>query len=275
MAYADVPPEIVHHVFSLGATNDRSFCLTLTLVSSWARRIALRHLLETVIITNHAQNAAFCAFLASPLQDAPGLLVRNLYSLAVSDRILSILAACPNIRRLALSYSHFQWLTRCDSDAAASLFLRTQPPVGQLPFELRLLTSPTMWSMTRGSPLPRITHLRIPEFTLAYTVGGFFTTYFPNLTHLAVPFGCLPLEDYTRLLLDLSRLRVIILIIWTNRTTDDQRKLAYRWCADLRHTDTRVMLVDDTYAYPPEFGGWVVWEEDGRADMSIWDRASA
>ncbi|KAI0375804.1 hypothetical protein BV20DRAFT_17425 [Pilatotrama ljubarskyi] len=210
--FPDLPPEIIIQIFEATACASHEGARTISLVCSWARKIALPYLFETVV---HRSKPSFSVTLSSgdrrfhrarpsvPLRW--GHLVRNLWteSSGVSHPSAEeeIFRACPNLENLALMSSSLRTLLQAIQAQSRSTALQN----GDLPSAskdtfLRRLHSITLvthtfrydWHFLVGARLQdgsqllhNITYLRIHDMKISAFCPH---NLLPNLTHLALPY---------------------------------------------------------------------------------------
>ncbi|KAI0720285.1 hypothetical protein C8T65DRAFT_634028 [Cerioporus squamosus] len=209
--FPELPSELVIRILDIAARGSHDTAKSISLVSTWARKIALPHLFNTVV---YRSKPAYSAGMSSGAKDSPharkslfyswGPLVRNLWT--ESTGIMNapnegeLLRACPNVENLALVSASLRSLAPAVLWQAAAR--RQEIIAGQAdvdPFLIRLRymtlithTSRYDWHFLVGLQLQdgsqllhNITHLRL----LDMTVSSFSPhNLLPNLTHLALPY---------------------------------------------------------------------------------------
>lgn len=287
--FTRLPAELVHHIVNFAAAASRRTCVNLCLVSSWARDIAIPHLLHTVVITNHQSNTKLRKYLRDSPHKSPGpgfctaSCVRNLWMASVSDGIISHFDACHNMENLALTDGVFLWLLHASSPTMLadrfnhSLSPRTLARDQEL--HLTLISAGTQWThrryisddVTKRSPLlSKVTRLRLAASAQPPTNSD--VCHFTNLTHLAVPYisGWEGYSESLRGLLDLESLKMLVVDIPKGYPAERGLKLLEDFVASTRKYDSRIYLVES-----PSRGFDILpqWEYDMRTGNSIWDRA--
>ncbi|KAI0650577.1 hypothetical protein C8Q79DRAFT_901985 [Trametes meyenii] len=255
--FPELPTEIIIQIFEATARASRHGAYSISLVSSWARNLALPHLFATIV---HRSTPSFAVTLSAggkqiqllsrpstPLKWGP--LVRNLWteSAGVSGASVeaAIFPACPNVENLALMSSSLRALSQAiqartaafhsddgqrhsDSSAPGETFLNRLRSITLITHTFRY-----DWHFLVGTRLQdgtqllhNITHLRI----LDMRVSSFSPqNLLPNLTHLALPYldlgnrfehGNLRLPDGV---LEHSALKMVVL------TVDEEQWLTNPW----------------------------------------------
>ncbi|KIM77931.1 hypothetical protein PILCRDRAFT_824920 [Piloderma croceum F 1598] len=286
--FANLPPELVQHIFSLASAASRNSGLNICLVASWARHIALPHLLHTVVIKDHLANAQFRHNLQgqSPYDPSPGFLapplIYNVWMEAVSDRIISLFNACDNIQHLALADEAFLWLIHASSPiATVGAFNSTisQSAVARpQDLHLTIISAGRRWThpeymygdVTMRSPLlSKITRIYLADMDVLPTFSEI--EIFTRLTHLAVPFyDWFDHGKFLRTLLLVELLEMLVVVIITGDVVKDDRAQIESQVAEIRKTDGRIYLAESLYR---GVGIQKQWEEEMRGGKSIWDKA--
>ncbi|RPD67001.1 hypothetical protein L226DRAFT_125034 [Lentinus tigrinus ALCF2SS1-7] len=206
--FPDLPSELVIPILDIAACSSHDAARSISLVSSWARKIALPHLFNTLV---YRSKPAYSAGMSSGARDSPhtrksqtyswGPLVHNLWT--ESTGIMNapnegeIFRACPNVENLALVSASLRSLAPAVQAHTAAR--RQEMIAGHDPFLacLRFMTLITHTSrydwhflvglqLENGSQLlHNITHLRLLDMTISS-----FSPHnlLPNLTHLALPY---------------------------------------------------------------------------------------
>jgi hypothetical protein len=220
--FADLPTELVIHSFKFGASTSREFCFTLTLVSSWARDIALPYLRKTVILktteevedflhylSEHRNYAAFVVNIWFPatwsycrkdISDMKALLeeCHNAVNLSVTGPLLL------SVHLMAFQFFRF-------NSSGLRLFIHDEVQISEedsiSPFAPRI-------------SLFNITHIHTNyEFFTDRVVGigiASRVAEFPNLTHLAIDVVLpdLPLNvDEFNDVLNSPKMTVLVLVV--------------------------------------------------------------
>lgn len=286
--FTRLPMELVQHIFNLASAASRLSCLRLSLVASWARHIALPHLLHTVVIKDHLANAQFRHNFhgppykpASPNFRAPPL-VRNVWMEAASDRIISFFNACDNIEHLALTDEASLWLIHASSPNVVNQFHHTisrRAMARDQDLHLTIISASGDWThrvyisddISRRSPLlAKITHIRLADIA-SYPLHS-DVEHFTRLSHLALPFyNLLQHGSRMRSLLTLESLKMLVVVIITGSVHDDDRTQMENLVVDIRKTDSRIYLVE---SYDRGIEIQEQWEEEMRGGESIWDQAA-
>ncbi|KII89727.1 hypothetical protein PLICRDRAFT_562359 [Plicaturopsis crispa FD-325 SS-3] len=289
--FQDLPNELVLSVFDFAAASSRQTCLTLTLVASWTRTLALPHLFSTVVFTSHTASRRFLRALDHDGERA--LLVRNLCDVSgdisgLHVQILNqVLTRCVNLTNIAVTAGVFLRVTlQCRFMEYINSSLSSSLPT--LPAELTIVTPDDAedrdfhafydfqkWMSTalyRGSaaPLPRmldwVTQLDVSR------------AYEPTISRSVRLFRCL------------THLKV--LFEYSDETSPDPRR-SFKACL----SPTLIQLVlapkDESILADVEFTSWfgevrredsrlcisrmrataVGWEDITRRQASIWDMA--
>ncbi|KII89793.1 hypothetical protein PLICRDRAFT_566489 [Plicaturopsis crispa FD-325 SS-3] len=291
--FHDLPDELVLSVFNLAAASSRQTCLSLTLVASWTRTLALPHLFSTVVLTSHTASRTFARALDHDDGGERALLVRNLCDVSGDISGLHIqlldqlLTRCVNATNIAVSSGAFLRVT-----LQYRFMEYTKSPSSSLPTrpeELTIVTpgpddrdfhafhdfqewmSATLYRGS-GSPLPRmldcVTRLDVSRAYEPTTTISRSVRLFRQLTHLKVLFK------------------------YSDEKAPDERR-SVRACL----SDTLVQLVlapkDESVLADAEFTEWFVearredgrlcisrvratavgWEDITRRQVSVWDMA--
>lgn len=283
--FARFPLELVCHIFCQAAAVSRHSCLSLCLVSSWARHVALPHLLHTVVIKSHLSNSQFRRCLQGPayMPSGPAFraapLVRNIWMEAVSDGVLSVFNTCDNIEHLAVTDGAFLWLMHASSPFAMNS--RFSKKISQSActrdrdLHLTAINPGRNWphtnyshnDATKTSPLfSKITHIHFVN--LSSSQNHWDMSPFTRLSHLAIPLCDWLLND-SRLqhLLQLQSLSMLVAVI-----TEDLNNgsVAKRSVATIRKVDSRLHLVE-SHCHSPDIQS--EWEVEMRGGESVWERA--
>ncbi|KAI0775953.1 hypothetical protein BD413DRAFT_525363 [Trametes elegans] len=239
--FPKLPSEIVIQIFEATACTSREGAHTISLVCSWARKIALPHLFATIV---HRTQHSFSATLSSGENNHPqrrrpsvplrwGHLVRNLWTenmgFSVPSAEEDLFGTCPNVENLALMSSSLRAVSQaiqtrsmravCLKDAAREPFLHRL-------WSLTLITHTFRydWHFLVGTQLHdgsqllhNITHLRILDMKISSFCPH---NLLPNLTHLALPYldlgNDLKLSDTLRLpsgVLEHKSLQMVVLTV--------------------------------------------------------------
>ncbi|EJF56619.1 hypothetical protein DICSQDRAFT_112947 [Dichomitus squalens LYAD-421 SS1] len=209
---SNLPPELIISIFEIASCDHQQAALSISRVSTWARKIALPHLFSTVI---YRSRPAFAHGMSSGARDPRtarpshsqcwGPLVRNLWlessGISNASNEEALIRACENVENLALMSQSLPVLAA--SIQAENAARRGANSKGSLSSSdpshcrLRSITLIThtfrfVWDSLVGLQvqdgsqlLNNITHLHILDLTISS-----FTPHnlLPNLTHLALPY---------------------------------------------------------------------------------------
>ncbi|KAI0722813.1 hypothetical protein C8Q76DRAFT_720375 [Earliella scabrosa] len=241
--FPDLPSELVIHILEFAAQSCHAAAKSISLVSTWARQIALPYLFRTVVYRSKpayssgmTSGARGSLYARTSRPHAWGPLVRNLWAESSGINNASneeeVFRACPNVENLAIKSTSLRALTpsiqaqtaKCRKAIASGSSTPTDP----FPARLRSLTLITHtfrydWHFLLGRRLAdgsqllhNITHLRL----LDMKVSSFSPhNLLPSLTHLALPYLDLGndfKQDVLRLpqgLLEHRSLRMIVLTV--------------------------------------------------------------
>ncbi len=209
--FPGLPTELIVRILDIAACSSHDTANSISLVSTWARKIALPHLFNTVV---YRSKPAYSAGMSSGAKDSPharksqsyswGPLVRNLWTESTgimnSPNEGQLLRACRNVENLALVSASLRSLVPAvQSQTVARCQEMVGGHAGVDPFLARLRsmtlithTSRYDWHFLVGVQLQdgsqllhNVTHLRL----LDMTVSSFSPhNLLPNLTHLALPY---------------------------------------------------------------------------------------
>ena len=266
-----LPTEILMQILEHTASLSRASAASVSLVCSWARKLALPHLFRTLVhrkaplanvVVLSATRTACAPASRSTLPAHLGQYVRALWTesigMASPTREMDIFRACPAVEHLALP-----------SPALRTLFMVCQtldkherrPGKSALPFLASLrevtLLSHTLryeWHFLVGLRIPdgrpllqNITRLRMLDMQVSAYVPH---AHLPNLTHLALPYldlGANISHDLLRLpegILEHPKLKMIVL------TVDERKYLHNPWYHIVRYSASGVGNV--RYSSPRE-----------------------
>ncbi|KZP21959.1 hypothetical protein FIBSPDRAFT_495456 [Athelia psychrophila] len=287
-----IPPELLINIIYLAASSSRHSALDLCLVSSWARDIAIRCLLDTVVIRNHLEHQLFWKFLIkSPTQTSTSNIpfahsVRNLWVTAVSPHVVRTYAACESVQHLALSDGSLSWLLNASvmgRDPLAlhgHLDLSEQERTRRDDMHLTLFIigflwrnrQTIIWDSTKTFPLLRnITRLRFANYGFRDGITVHDIDPFPNLTHLAIAsYGSVSFEDFASQILAVKSIQMFVLVMTTSRIDQEDVPRLMAYARQIRKSDSRLYLAQSIWRgmdIQPE------WEDDMRRGRNIWDRA--
>ncbi|EMD40938.1 hypothetical protein CERSUDRAFT_71182 [Gelatoporia subvermispora B] len=250
--FPGIPVEIIMHILEEAACLDRQTALTISLVSSWARKLALPYLFSTLVYRNtpSISGTQVSKSSAHSRQAHPGVpdhvrrFVRNLWSESVGiytpSSEIDFFQSCPNVENLALPSPSLRALHMAIQAQAQKPEIQSGESHLIFPSRLRSITIITHtfrydWHFLVGQRLPgpnggsvldQITHLRILDMQIStYSPHA----HLPKLTHIALPFldlGNAPNQMTLRLpegLLQHPSLQMIVL------TVDERKFVTNRW----------------------------------------------
>ncbi|KAJ3561257.1 hypothetical protein NP233_g10304 [Leucocoprinus birnbaumii] len=289
MAEQDLPTEVVEHVFHCGCSTFSELCLTLCLVSSWTRRLALPHLYSIVKLETQASLVAFHRAIAQGMTSVhsesdtrfppPRLHVRSLWIVPISNVVVDIFNACKNLERLSVHEENLMWLIRPPLGPNASALPAVTPSLPSSNKKLRLWIVKGRThrfypldsiSMTLPSPfLDKITHLVLDGST-GYNILKNMKLC-NRLTHLAVSYDGSPSQNLESLAVALRvapKRDVIncVLILLVDVLTPSKRMETMKWVNE-------VNLKRKIKVLPLRSGGLeTAWEEEMNG-ADLWEKA--
>ncbi|OCH94341.1 hypothetical protein OBBRIDRAFT_748059 [Obba rivulosa] len=250
--FPDLPVEIIMHILEEAACLDRQTARIVSLVSSWARKLALPYLFSTLVYRNtpftpgrQASKSSMQERKVHPkIPHYVQRFVRNLWSESIGiytpSSEIEFFQSFPNVESLALPSPSLRSLHMAIQAQAQSIDRQSSDPCLVSPACLRSITMITHtfrydWHFLVGQRLPgsnggmvldQITHLRILDMQIS--------TYSPHahlqkLTHIALPFldlGNSPNQTTLRLpegLLQHPTLQIVVL------TIDERKFLGNPW----------------------------------------------
>ncbi|PPQ72053.1 hypothetical protein CVT26_006736 [Gymnopilus dilepis] len=282
-----LPTELVIDIFVHGCELSTEISLALSQVSTWARKIALPYVYQTVVIKNHATKQAFAKTLnqrsiQAPHPDfRPKDYVQSLWLEAVSNRTLTIFSSCDNLVNLALPADNMMWLVYSSSPASSANVMSMLPPrtiTRKKDLHVLILNAKNpKWSLRNNvsnnpahtSPFfAKVTHLRIG------LVGPYNThldlAHFTRLTHIAVPYHQPEDQNLSDLLrvFDFPATVFLVVVLLRDMLSDTQYQKAIDWVRQTRVTNPKVYVVTSRHSDLQS-----EWEEEARRGFSIWDKA--
>ena len=287
--FVNLPRELIDRIFWFAAES-RQTCLDLCLVSSLAHRIALPHLLHTVVIKNHVVNNRFRRALRSgafPL--AP--FVRNVWMEAVSEHVVDLFNTCHNLEHIALVEDVFVWLIRGISTSRATgrwsnKDISSSAVAGNDDLHITFINPHYGWEPRLMISQIGEIHNDVNRFLSAIThitLAGppsFWAEFeglicFKRLSHFAFPCSRLTLlRKYLGNLLHIDSLEMIVIVINEDMFHRADMNEWVSYIIDARRSDTRIYLVN---AVEGRMAGLRVrrdlWDKEVRSAESIWERA--
>ncbi|KZT06429.1 uncharacterized protein LAESUDRAFT_700190 [Laetiporus sulphureus 93-53] len=265
-----VPVEIVMQILEAAAALSHDAAASVSLVSSWARKLALPYLFSTIIhrqkpLTHlDLQNSGWAAVPTSrsPLPAYLGRYVRSLWTesigIASPTSEIDFLKPCVHVEHLALPTAALRVVFMlCQTVAKSGRKSQLDAPLLSSLHSLTLLTHTLRyeWHFLKDLRIPNgtlflhnITHLRLLDMQISAYVPH---ELLPNLTHLAVPYldlGANVSRGHVRLpdgILDHKSMRMIVL------TVDERKFLHNPWYHIMRYPTTMTARADDvTYTSP-------------------------
>ena len=292
-----LPVELVQYIFHLAAASSRHSCLSICLVASWARHIALPYLFRTIVIKNSfafskfEKNIANPPYLPATFSCPPTSVVSGVWmeydDRGRYDQILTVMEACDNITHLAMQTGFFHCLVRSSSP-------RVDLHIGEKRLARRALArnrdlrltilgaeyssfSSFSWALRKyleDDPMNRspifnmVTHIRLTAISL-YTPNSRLD-HFRRLSHFAVPYYDDSYHDARLLqpLLQLESLKMLVISVPNEVNGEVQWKGLDKWVRRTREIDARVYLVGRlSISLRDE------WEGEMRGGDCIWERA--
>ncbi|KAF9449481.1 hypothetical protein P691DRAFT_703126 [Macrolepiota fuliginosa MF-IS2] len=287
MSSQDLPPEVIEHVLHRGCAVDRHFCLTLCLVASWTRRLALPYLYSMVMLETQSSILNFDRVITKTKNSSSAVLparihVRSLWVEPISNIVVDIFNACENLEYISVHEENLLWLIRAPPRQHASLpstsFLETATaPNRNLHLWIAKKRSHkwTLYPMktiitTRPSPfLSYVTHLRL-DCSAGYDILQNIK-YLVRLTHLAVAYDGSPSQDLEALSQALRAAPVrdicLVLILIVDVLSTAKRAEVLSWSASL-HTEGKVHIL------PSRTGNLrAEWEDEIKKGTNVWRKA--
>ncbi|KIM79714.1 hypothetical protein PILCRDRAFT_10199 [Piloderma croceum F 1598] len=280
--FTRLPTELVHYILQLAAASSRHCCLDICLVASWARRIALPSLLDTIVVDDEK---AFLKYITDPshMPPKPNFLTVNriwLGYFARPNRILhTVFDACERITHLALGNCHWLALVRFSSQFGSEKGMKSNRfLMRNQDLHVTLLEAPlarwselyyTYYATPRPPIFDRITHMRLKSLVCGYDDPPIKLHCFSRLSHLCVPYclgGRVKLKQL-RHFLDLESLEIFVIAMAEDVIRKGHWKRLEKWVRKTRETDRRVYLVESGSNFRDK------WEYEMRGGESIWDQA--
>ncbi|KII83413.1 hypothetical protein PLICRDRAFT_452598 [Plicaturopsis crispa FD-325 SS-3] len=302
--FYSLPSELIVMILEIAAASSTPTALALCLVSSWARKLARPHLLDTVVLATYDQRDAFEHAVLPALDCADTLaLVRHLW-VAPSEGLDDALGQLTGLTDLAISPSYLSYTTcgKGDRDDPDD----TPAPENSRVLRLTLLPSPYTgphlerlysWEVWNPALLVRTTHLSfvLHADNVSINVAIFWAwnllNRFPRLTHLAVALPTAPceyLEDFELVCAEIlkhpSMQTLVLGVTASARASYPDGGTVY--FASLREKFPRVCIVDvdgspevlsahtlTTQEWDPCKVSAESWLAEIRTGDSIWQRA--
>jgi hypothetical protein len=282
--YQDLPPELVDHIFRYGCILSTSFCFALSRTSSWTRKLALPYIYSTMIF----KTAATARLISENVVEHPDLLpwflprnhIRNICTRSVCKHLVDIFHSCNHLSRLAVEERAFHMIANYSSIS----FSETDSYIPEQAFlcksDIHLLIFDVMDGYSTfvlpmpGTPISpfngKITHLRFGQIG-SYSEQVGILVHFNRLSHIAIPYHC-PEEQHLSDLLrvfDPSSSKIsLVVVLLTDKLSEEEHLDALRWVVDMRKTNYRVSAVLSKLKDLQ-----MEWEEEARHGVSIWDKA--
>jgi hypothetical protein len=288
-SFNSLPAELVQRIFHLAAASSRQSCLSICLVASWARHIALRYLFRTIVIKDIFSFSRFEKNIAnSPYSPTTASVVNGVWmendGRGHYDQILTVMEACDNITHLAMQTGFFHSLVcssspRVDSHIGEKRIPRRALARNQ---DLRLTIlgadhSSSSWAlrqyheddlMSRSPIFNMVTHIRLTAICLYKP--NIRLDHFSRLSHFAVPYYDDSYHDARHLqpLLQLESLKMLVISVPNKVNGEVQWKGLDKWVRKIREMDDRVYLVGRPSTFLRD-----EWESEMRGGECIWERA--
>ncbi|KAJ7083657.1 hypothetical protein B0H15DRAFT_417778 [Mycena belliarum] len=275
MSFPELPYDVVESIL-IHAASRASTALTLCLVASWVRNIAVPHLFHTVVLDSYEKHLSFLENLrlarpqpsygtAAPATIPLGQHLRHLYVDSSGADMHAMYAQCPRLESLALPASRliaFATSAPRVFPRLRSLTVLTHGPSSVAP---ALYANPE-----RVRPFAGISHLQfraLPTNPLPFEG-------MPLLTHLAQPLaapGVLP-HEFDDLLARCAALEMLVLTASVQPEPDTACRLL---AVVFRAHEKRMYVVPRTASSPAEWrrevdhGGTSVWERAARFRLDL------
>jgi hypothetical protein len=296
-----LPNELICRILNFAAASSKDFCLSMCLVSSWARHLALKHLLSTIVITSHEKAMNFEAYLRSlrrlhcPNRD-PASLIRGLW---VEESTFNgfwdgILDTFTNLTHLAITGEELS--RNLTQPAIQVLYPKSNgTPSESRDFDLTILNAfyflsqQYRYSSLKNTPstiplFQNVTHVVLSR-CYSYTLIATALQPFHRLTHLAVPFCAdfphLRLGHLQEKVLANISLQVLVIALCAcdEGVCSVGRNDAKHWVKKVRRVDGRITcVVGKTASLAHWRKNGDAWKTDWKADMvtgeSFWEQAA-
>jgi hypothetical protein len=305
--FSRLPNELIHHILSLSLASDLSgkTCLSLCLVASWTRELALPYLFSTIIVRDDPKilvmegNHLEWSFHPEERKQ----MVRNLWCTGGKKSVSVILAfmrLCPGMANISINGDDFCEILfrmincRVDDDSdddtefqgqtRESIFNAISCSPRELHFHPKSDSSRFNhimararqsrlrdWNSFAANFLSRVTTLFLPP--VEYRFLGRFIQWFPCLTHLAVPYISANFNQLSdlRFALHLPSLQMLVLAIATDKYTTYALCFPDHWIRMAREHGSKVYLMP----YETDINAVrIQWSIDARGGGSIWERAA-
>lgn len=277
--FGDFPLDVLIIIFNFSAAVSRQSCLNICLVSTWAWRVAIRHLYTTIAIGGNYETPRFDSIPASlslsPYEMSPRHFIKNVWVVWLPqeevEHLLPFLQSLDTIHMLSMFVNDFWCLVRSVDNRTVSIPVLETPQIKQS-LHLTLYGLPTFelnYSIT--SSFPAITHLQ------AELTDGLFYILpcLPNLTHIHLTYSAS--RNQTTLLRGIQAMPSLRFIAvaacvdgfhgmkCTTATTE-------RWVIDTKMEDRRVHIGVE---HAPAFREYrKAWEEQASGETaSVWEMA--
>ncbi|KAJ7131740.1 hypothetical protein C8R43DRAFT_658655 [Mycena crocata] len=264
MSFPDLPYDVIEHILTQTAASSPSAALTLCLVASWVRNIAIPQLLQTVVLDSYSKHIAFLQNrrLANPQASYGsaeavtiplGHHVRNLLVDSNGADMHPMYMLCPYLETLAIPAARliaFSTSTPHLFSRLRTLIVLTSGPSS---------VSEALWAnLTRVQPYACLTHLHFLDLpTNPLPFEGM-----PRLSHLALPLTTS--DNTTPAEFDgfLQRCAGLKMLVLTMPSQPDAVSVSM-----FRTHDARMYL-----CFRPAHSA-AGWRSEVDGGMSIWDRA--
>lgn len=285
-----LPPEIIVQVFHHGCVVSKQFSLSLCLVSSWSRSLALPYLYAAVVLENQSTISTFYRTVAkseigSDVLPPARLYVRGLWIEPISNVVVDIFGACENLEYISIREENLLWLIRAPLNQSPNSHLASSPETPRTStkdFHLWVTKGRTnRWTLY--APVDLITTPVLPSLFLAkitHLVLNCATGYkilrniknFVRLAHLAVAYDGSPSQNLEELA-EAVRLAPVhsiscVLILVVDVLPAFRCAAVLSWVASL-DISQRIHVLPSRYE---DLRGQ--WKEELRTGMDVWKKAA-
>jgi hypothetical protein len=304
--FSRLPNELIHRILNLSLASDLSgkTILSLCLVASWTRKLALPYLFSTIIIiddvTPLVMHGDGLQWNLHPVEGKQ--MVQNLWCTSGKNSVSVIMAfmrLCPGMTNISVNGDNFctilfKMINRHDDDddfdddflqgqsrevvfsgiSCAPREIHFHPNSNRSRFNHLMMRARQSrfrdWDSFAMNFLRRVTALFLPP--VDYRHLDRFTKTLPCLTHLAVPYTSINFNQLSDLrpALHMPSLQMLVLAIATDKYTTYALCFAEDWVRMAREQSSKAYLLP----YETDINAVrTQWKTDARGGGSIWDRA--
>ncbi len=291
MSQQNLPPELVEQVFHSGCAISKQLSLSLCLVSSWARCLALPHLYTAVVLENQSTISTFHRTVVksevrSDVLSPARLYVRGLWVEPISSVVVDIFNACENLKYISIREENLLWLIKAPPKRSSIPRLSSPPETSLTPskdFHLWVtkgrtnrwtLHAPVDLTTTPILPSPLlsgITHLLLNCAT-GYKILRNIKS-FVHLAYLAVTYDGSPSQDLQELAEAVRSAPVrdisCVLILVVDALPVFRCAAVLSWVAGL-DISQKIQVLSSRYE---DLRGQ--WKEELRTGIDVWKKATS